>query len=93
MLNAVFSGKKRGTGLQNQQTTLELAEGAEDVLTASVFERLAYLPDELLTAVLSELLGAPSARCRLSSIGRRGTCRMAPASSPMSYYRTLNAAC
>lgn len=57
MLNAVFSGKKRGTGLQNQQATLELAEGAEDVLTASVFERLAYLPDELLTAVLSELLG------------------------------------
>jgi hypothetical protein len=59
MLNAVFSGKKRGTGLQNQQTALELAEGAEDVLTASVFERLAYLPDELLTGVLSELLGEP----------------------------------
>jgi len=59
MLNAVFSGKKRGTGLQNQQTSLELAEGAEDVLTASVFERLAYLPDGLLTAVLSELLGEP----------------------------------
>jgi hypothetical protein len=59
MLNAVFSGKKRGTGLQSQQTALELAEGAEDVLTASVFERLAYLPDELLTAVLSELLGEP----------------------------------
>lgn len=59
MLNAVFSGKKRGTGLQNQQAALELAEGAEDVLTASVFERLAYLPDELLTAVLSELLSEP----------------------------------
>ena len=59
MLNAVFSGKKRGTGLQNQQTALELAEGAEDVLTASIFERLAYLPDELLTAVLSQLLGEP----------------------------------
>ncbi|EPO7864794.1 F-box domain-containing protein [Pseudomonas aeruginosa] len=59
MLNAVFSGKKRGTGLQNQQTALELAEGAEDVLTASVFERLAYLPDELSAAVLSELLGTP----------------------------------
>ena len=59
MLNAVFSGKKRGTGLQSQQVSLELAEGAEDVLTAGVFERLAYLPDELLTAVLSELLGEP----------------------------------
>lgn len=57
MLNAVLAGKKRGTGLQNQQSTLELAEGAEDVLTASIFERLAYLPDELLTAVLSALLG------------------------------------
>lgn len=59
MLNAVLAGKKRGTGLQNQLTALELAEGAEDVLTASVFERLAYLPEALLSAVLSELLGQP----------------------------------
>ncbi|MGE8361681.1 F-box domain-containing protein [Pseudomonas sp.] len=59
MLNAIFSGKKRGTGLQNQQTALELAEGAEDVLTASVFERLAYLPNELSTSIFSALLGRP----------------------------------
>ncbi|WP_022964708.1 hypothetical protein [Halopseudomonas pelagia] len=57
MLNAVLSGKKRGTGLQNMQTTLEQAEGAEDALTASVFERLAYLPDNLFTNVFTELLG------------------------------------
>lgn len=59
MLNAVLAGKKRGTGLQSQQTALELAEGAEDVLTASVFERLAYLPEELLSDVLTDLLGKP----------------------------------
>lgn len=57
MLNAVFSGKKRGTGLQSQQTALELAEGAEDVLTATVFERLAYLPETLLCAILADVLG------------------------------------
>ena len=57
MLNAVFSGKKRGTGLQSQRTAIELASGAEDVLTASVFERLAYLPEALLSAILSEVLG------------------------------------
>lgn len=59
MLNAVLAGKKRGTGLQGLQEALEQAEGAEDVLTASVFERLAYLPENLLSAVLSELLGEP----------------------------------
>lgn len=56
MLNAVLAGKKRGTGLQG---SLEAAEGAEDVLTASLFERLGYLPDALFTAVFSELLGEP----------------------------------
>lgn len=59
MLNAVLAGKKRGTGLQGQQMAFELAEGAEDVLTASVFERLSYLPDDLLSVVLSDLLGEP----------------------------------
>lgn len=29
------------------------------MLTASIFELLSYLPDELFTAVLSELLGQP----------------------------------
>lgn len=57
MLNAVLAGKKRGTGLHSLHVALESAEGAEDVLTASVFERLSYLPEHLLTRVLSELLG------------------------------------
>lgn len=57
MLNAVLAGKKRGTGLQNLQARLEQAEGAEDVLTASVFERLAYLPDNLFAEVFTKLLG------------------------------------
>lgn len=59
MLNAVFAGKKRGTGLQSQRVALGFAEGAEDVLTATIFERLAYLPDELFDAVMSDLLGQP----------------------------------
>lgn len=57
MLNAILAGKKRGSGLQGQALTAEGAEGAEDVLTATVFERLAYLPDEQFCTVMSELLG------------------------------------
>ncbi|MDR2319419.1 MAG: F-box domain-containing protein [Pseudomonas sp.] len=57
MLNAILAGKKRGTGLQGQTLAAESAEGAEDVLTATLFERLAYLPDEHFCAVMSDLLG------------------------------------
>ncbi|MHA6232974.1 F-box domain-containing protein [Pseudomonas fluorescens group sp. PF-69] len=56
MLNAVISGKKRGTGLEGTRLILGQAEGAEDVITASVFERLAYLPDDLFSATLTKLL-------------------------------------
>ncbi|WP_339847632.1 F-box domain-containing protein [uncultured Halopseudomonas sp.] len=59
MLNAVFAGKKRGSGLESQHYALDAADGAEDVLTASVFERLAYLPDDLFSAVFSDLLNEP----------------------------------
>lgn len=59
MLNAIISSKKRGSGLENQNQALALAEGAEDVLTASVFERLAYLPDTLLSAVMTQFVGQP----------------------------------
>ncbi|MBP2316809.1 hypothetical protein [Azospirillum soli] len=51
MLNAILSGKKRGTGMEG----LRLADtfsGAEDTLTASVFERIAYLADEPIAAIL-----------------------------------------
>lgn len=57
MLNAVISGKKQGTGLEGTRLILGQAEGAEDVITASVFERLAYLPDDLFSATLTTLLG------------------------------------
>lgn len=57
MLNAVISGKKRGTGLEGARLIIGQAEGAEDVITASIFERLAYLPDDLFSATLTTLLG------------------------------------
>ncbi len=57
MLNAVLSGKKTGSGIEGLRLELGEAKGAEDVITASVFERLAYLPDDLFSAVFSELLG------------------------------------
>lgn len=56
MLSAVLNGKRRGTGLAGKQLTLGDADGAEDVLTATVFERLAYLPDTLFDAFLAQLL-------------------------------------
>ncbi|MNF72663.1 hypothetical protein D3C84_546450 [compost metagenome] len=59
MLNAVLAGKKRGTGLEGLRLRIGVAEGAEDVVTATVFERLAYLPDELFCAVFAELLDMP----------------------------------
>ncbi|MBD9673953.1 F-box domain-containing protein [Pseudomonas sp. PDM21] len=59
MLNAVLAGKKRGTGLEGQRRLLDQAEGAEDVLTASVFERLSYLSDSQFSAVMSALLQEP----------------------------------
>ncbi|MGH7801292.1 MAG: hypothetical protein ACREOW_11815 [Thermodesulfobacteriota bacterium] len=52
MLNAILYGKKRGLG-QEVRSLIEGFEGAEDLLTASVFERLSYLPDEKLWAILS----------------------------------------
>lgn len=57
MLNAVIAGKKRGTGLEGARLILGQAQGAEDVITSTVFERLAYLPDELFSAALTGLLG------------------------------------
>lgn len=56
MLSAVLNGKRRGTGLAGKQLTLGDTDGAEDVLTATVFERLAYLPDSLFEAFLAQLL-------------------------------------
>lgn len=57
MLSAVLNGKRRGSGLVGRDFLLGDTEGAEDLLTASVFERLAYLPDEVFKDVMSRLLG------------------------------------
>lgn len=51
MLNAFLKGKKRGTGAEGESLSAGFA-GAEDTLTATVFERLAYLPDKLICAIL-----------------------------------------
>lgn len=57
MLAAVLNGKRRGTGLAGKQMEMGDMSGAEDVLTATVFERLAYLPDDIFAKFLDELLG------------------------------------
>jgi hypothetical protein len=46
VLNAILSGKKRGSGLEGDALEGTFV-GAEDTLTATVFERLSYLPDHL----------------------------------------------
>lgn len=56
MLAAVLNGKRRGTGFAGKQLALGELGGAEDVLTATVFERLAYLPESVLEAFFYELL-------------------------------------
>ena len=61
MLSAVLNGKRRGSGLVGRDFLLGDTEGAEDLLTASVFERLAYLPDEVFKDVMSRLLGKENA--------------------------------
>lgn len=47
MLSAILHGKKTGTGFAGVRLKIGETQGAEDVLTASVFERIAYLPDDV----------------------------------------------
>lgn len=68
MLSAVLNGKRRGSGLVGRDFLLGDTEGAEDLLTASVFERLAYLPDEVFKDVMSRLLGKENAPGALKEI-------------------------
>lgn len=68
MLSAVLNGKRRGSGLLGRDFLLGDAEGAEDLLTASVFERLAYLPDEVFKDVMKHLLGEENAPGALEAI-------------------------
>ncbi len=50
MLKAMLHGKTKGTGAEG----VRLSEfvGAEDLLTATVFERILYLPDEMVGTIL-----------------------------------------
>lgn len=57
MLAAILNGKRRGTGFAGKRLALNGLEGAEDVLTATIFERLGYLPESILAEFLSLLLG------------------------------------
>lgn len=56
MLNAIRDGKKRGTGIEGENLAAGF-DGAEDTLTATVFERLFYLPDQVIAEVLLGLFG------------------------------------
>ena len=56
MLAAVLNGKRRGTGLAGKNLVLGSLEGAEDILTATVFERLAYLPNIIFSEFIKNLL-------------------------------------
>jgi hypothetical protein len=51
MLNAILHGKKYGTGLEGIQISQGFGR-AEDLLTSTVFERLLYLPDASVIAIL-----------------------------------------
>jgi len=51
MLNAFLHGKKRGTGTEGE-SLIDDFKGAEDTLTASVFERILYLPDPVVGKIL-----------------------------------------
>lgn len=56
MLAAVLNGKRRGTGFAGKRLTLGETDGAEDVLTATIFERIAYLPDSAFESFFKVLL-------------------------------------
>ncbi|WGE57105.1 hypothetical protein [Actinobacillus equuli] len=49
MLSAILHGKKTGTGFAGTRLKIGETQGAEDVLTSTVFERIAYLPNETFT--------------------------------------------
>lgn len=56
MLSAILHGKKTGTGFAGVRLKIGETQGAEDVLTASVFERIAYLPDEIFIQFIKNLI-------------------------------------
>ena len=57
MLSAVLYGKRLGTGFAGLRLKIGETQGAEDVLTASVFERIGYLPDDIFIDFINTLFG------------------------------------
>lgn len=51
MLNAIIFGKKYGSGLAGINLKEEFS-GSEDILTATIFERLFYLDDQRTIRIL-----------------------------------------
>jgi hypothetical protein len=68
MLRAMLHGKRKGSGMQSRAAFV----GAEDLLTATVFERLGYLDDECFSSILQSLPGfarvAPAVFGRLEEL-------------------------
>ena len=60
MLNAILSGKRRGLNFAGEEDNPELANATEDLLTASVFERVLYLSRIPFARVISRILGLAS---------------------------------
>ncbi|NIF27541.1 hypothetical protein F3J44_14320 [Pantoea sp. Tr-811] len=57
MLAAILNGKRRGSGVEGKHSSLGDATGAEDILTATIVERLIYLPESVRDRFFSQLLG------------------------------------
>lgn len=57
MLAAILNGKRRGSGIEGKHSHLGDATGAEDILTATIFERLIYLPESVRDSFFAQLLG------------------------------------
>ena len=56
MLAAILNGKRRGSGIEGKHSHLGDATGAEDILTATIFERLIYLPESVRVSFFAQLL-------------------------------------
>ena len=86
MLSAVLHGKKLGTGFAGTRLKIGETQGAEDVLTASVFERIAYLPNEVFISFIQRLFKNKILASPLDEIefwaGWQRNCRLPPPSYP-----------
>lgn len=57
MLTAILKGKRLGSGVEGRHSSLGDATGAEDILTATIVERLIYLPESVRDSFFVQLLG------------------------------------